>query len=130
MEALKNAEAELAFKKAEYDKQRHLVDDLKTEQLIPELKKEYEGKCFKEVNSYGCGSDKGDWFIYYFVKKVTSDRSCEAVTVQLEPYGTLELHNERHLPISMCTNEISKEEFLSAVGGFEKHFADTIELCR
>jgi hypothetical protein len=30
----------------------------------------------------------------------------------------------------MCTNEITKEAFLSAIGGFEKHFLDTLELCR
>ena len=38
MEELKNAEAELAFKKAEYIKQRRLVGDLKTQYLIPKLK--------------------------------------------------------------------------------------------
>lgn len=130
MEKLKKAEAELAFKKAEYEKKRKLVEDLRIEKLLPKAVKEYEGKYFKEVNSYGYGSDKGDWFMYYFVKKVTSHNYCEAIMIQLEPYGSLELQNDRHLPLSLCKNEITKEDFLSAVGSLEKHFVDTMELCR
>lgn len=130
MEALKNAEKELALKKAEYYKQVDVVDQLKNTELLPKLKKEYEGKCFKERNSYGCGSDTPDWFIYYFVKKVKSERSCEALSMQIDGNGKVDLENDRHLPLSMCQNEISKEEFLSAVSGFEKHIADALEPCR
>ena len=130
MEALKKAEAELAFKKAEYDKQRHLVEDLKTTQLLPESIKKYQGKCFKERNSYGCGSDTEDWFIYYFVKKVTSYNYSDAITMQITGHGTFELEQDPHLPLSMCKNEISREEFLSAVSSFEQHIADTLKPCR
>lgn len=130
MEALKKAEAELSFKKTEYDKQRILVNELKESLLLPEQIKNYEGKYFREQNSYGCGSDTKPWFIYYFIKKVTSTGFCEAVTIQLEAYGTLEIQNDRHLPLSMCTKEISKKAFLSAIKGFEKHIADTLQSCR
>lgn len=130
METLKKAEAELAFKKVEYDKQRRLVEDLKITQLLPESIKKYQGKCFKERNSYGCGSDTEDWFIYYFVKKVTSHNYSEGIIMQITGRGTFELEQDRHLPLSICKNEISREEFLSAVSGFEQHIADTLEPCR
>ena len=50
--------------------------------------------------------------------------------MQIDGYGKFDLENDRHLPLSMCKNEISKEEFLSAISGFEKHFADTLKPCR
>lgn len=130
MEALKKAEAELLLKKTEYYKQVDEVNRLKNIELLPELKKQYEGKCFKERNSYGCGSDTPDWFIYYFVKKVTSERSCEALSLQIDGNGKVDLENDRHLPLSMCENEITKSAFLSAVGVFENHIAKILEPCR
>lgn len=127
MEELKKAEEELSLKKAEYEIQRNFVENLKAAKLLPESIKKYQGKCFKEINSYGCGSNKEDWFIYFFIKKVTSHNYSKAISIQVDGYGKFELEYDRHLPLSICNNEISREEFLSAVGDFEKHISDTLE---
>lgn len=129
MEKLKNAEAQLRAKRQEYEKQKQLVNEIKTKELLPDAIKKYEGKCFKEINSYGVGCGNGDWFKYYFVTKVTSYNFCEAISMQIDSYGKFDVENEEHLPLSICNNEIDKEEFLSAVRGFEQHFANMIKLC-
>jgi hypothetical protein len=127
METLKKAESELEIKWQEYQKQRNLVDELKDAELKPKSVKKYEGKYFKEKNGDGLGNS---WFIYYFVKKVTSTKYGEAISLQIEAYDRLEIAKEQDLPLSMCTNEIAKEDFLNALANFEHYIADTLNICR
>lgn len=121
MKALKQAEKELELKKQAYWKQQDLVDELKTTELLPKLIKDYKGKFFKERNSYGGGRE--DWFIYYYVNEVTDFMRLETTSIQKDCEGQVTIEPSHNLPVSMCKNEISKEEFLSALGGIENHIA-------
>ena len=130
MTELEKQQKLLEEKGREYQEQREIVEKLKIEQQLPDIIAKYEGKYFRERNSYGCGSDEPDWYIYYIVREITSLDFCKAISIQYTSDNRFEIQEERLLPLSLCEHEITKEDFLSTIVSFEKHIEDIFNICK
>ena len=102
MKNLKKEEKILSDKLNSYKRQLELVEEL------PNVVKKYEGKYFKERNSYGSGDS---WFIYYYVEKVLDLTIGIATSIQLTSDNKFEIETDRRFYLNAAKHEISAEEF-------------------
>jgi len=94
---------------------RHKIDDIKENELLPELKKKYEGKYWKYDNCYNA-SDR--WWLYSYCKEVKNTYSYSFVSFETTPNGSEFKINDggSHL----CQIQITKAEYNRAAKSFLK----------
>lgn len=78
---------------------RNQMNELKTSNILPKLKKKFEGKCFKFNNSYG--RDSAPWWLYIRVRKITNADFCDTIELQITSHGEAILKKKAMRTLSM-----------------------------
>ncbi len=96
---------------------RHKMDEIKEKDVLPSVKKQYEGKYFKYRNSFSCPkAEKDYWYIYHHVTSVehTSLFQCKSFQTDKDGKITIELKND--VFVGRLNIPITKREFDKAWG--------------
>lgn len=113
--------AELEIKQAKQQKAltatRYKIEDIKDKELLPDLKKKYEGKYWKYRNSAGGDTDK--WWLYSYCKEVKSVYNFIYVCFEITPY-THEFKINETCGDFLCQIQITKAEYNRAAKSFIK----------
>lgn len=79
---------------------------------ISKLKEKYLGKYFKfHTSFFGAETEKNFWWIYIKITKITSIHFLWGITIQRDIYGLTTSNTEDEISESMCSIEMTKEEF-------------------
>ncbi len=96
---------------AELTKIDNRIDEIEIK-VLPEVREQYVGRCFKNINSYGMCGNGVDWFTYYKVLDVKRNNEATCLCFQITSEGEIEIKaNERVGIEDTLVNEISVEEF-------------------
>jgi len=111
MENLKKLEAELKenFKKG--FEIRNKIDKLKTSEVLPKIKEQYEGRFWKFENSTG---SENKWWLYSFCIEAKDENGGLFNLFETNPYESkfnIKIYQYYHL----CQIEITREEFIKAL---------------
>lgn len=117
-----DVQEELAALEEEFKKEkqklmsiRHKIDDLKNNELLPDVKKRYEGKYFKCKNSYSLPEAEGDyWYVYYKVVNVNDVKMFEGVSFQTDTYGKVTVDANCDIFDTLLQTPITEKEFMEA----------------
>lgn len=95
------------------------ISSLKDQKELPALKKKYEGKFFKYMNS--AGGDYGKWPIYVFCKEVVSRNEVRVNSFESAPINgnQNEFKIDHNVSTWMMETEITGNEYHTALVYFE-----------
>jgi len=86
---------------------RHKIEDVKNKELLPDLKKKFEGKYWKYDN--GSGREQR-WWLYSFCKEVKGVYSYTFISFETTPYGN-EFKIDESVGNHLCQKRITKAEY-------------------
>lgn len=118
--------------KAQLKKKLAAIEQKEYDQMVkkhhPILKKKYEGKYFKRINSYGKGSKK--WPIYTAVVEIRPEdvypmqnevtATFKGWSFQAENRGVMIINKNENTYLTLLEAEISREEFEKAWENFKR----------
>jgi hypothetical protein len=121
LETLEVLELKLKENQKERIKIKEKIEELKTKEILPNLKNQYEGKFWKYLNSY---NNDEKWWLYSYCINVIDENYGLFNTFQT----IISKHNnENNFKINteecfhLCKIEITKEEYLEALNNFKKN---------
>lgn len=125
MPTIKQLERLLIKNQKERNALRDQLDDLQNKQLLPVLKKKFEGKYFKYRNSY---SSDNRWYLYSYCKSALSTAEFLCETFECDPYGEWSFHTDKKTGVFLFQEEISQKEYDKAAIDFISAAYEIIQL--
>jgi len=96
------------------------IEDYESKQLLPQLRAQYVGMCFKSRNSYSCPEEPEDyWWCYQKVISIDGVYDFNILQFQTDKYGKMSI-DEMSGYESYLGESISHDEFQSAFSDFKK----------
>jgi len=93
------------------------IDDHKTKNELPKLKKQYQGKYFKYRNCY---DSERTWWLYSYVKEVVDMAGFNGFQFQTDTYDKIDIEFNNDQSFSSLRKEITKDEFMKALSKIKK----------
>jgi len=94
---------------------RHQIEEIKEKELLPDLKRKYEGKYWKYNNGY---NNEERWWIYSYCIEVKGEHDFCVVTFESSPNGCeFKTHDRGSY---LCQIQITKSEYTKAAKAFYK----------
>jgi hypothetical protein len=87
---------------------KNAIDDLEQAQILPEMRKKYEGKYFKYENRY---DSKESWWMYFYVSSVKTRWRVKGIEFQKTCTGEITVSVKDNLCLSLLDIECDKSEF-------------------
>lgn len=113
-ETLTSLQKKLKKSEKEVDKLREEIEEKRLVRGLPSLKKKYEGKYFKYLNSYGNGTS---WWLYIYCHEVVGLNEMLVTRFQVTP-NECEFKIYSHEFEFLLQQQITKEEYDSAAENF------------
>lgn len=104
--------------RASLNKIHDQIDAEEDRRALPKLKKQYEGKFFKFMNS--CGSDSEKWPVYSFCRRVISKDKCLVDRFESDPYKN-EFTVDGEDYFSLFQTEVTIQEYMNALTEFRNN---------
>lgn len=93
---------------------RDQIDEIKTKEILPQLKEQYEGKYWRYRNRT---SSEESWWLYSFCVEAVDERSGKFHQFETTPYQSeFKVSEDGHY--HLCEEEITKDEYLKALDEF------------
>lgn len=120
MEKIEKLKKDYDNKRKELFAIKEAIEEIETNEILPELRKKYEGKFFKFKNS--CDGEEW-WWLYIYCRKVENENWGIVDRFQTSIYQNEFIHNKSDI-LSSCNIEITREEYQKAFDEFSNKLSE------
>lgn len=115
MENIEKLELQLKENREKGFEIQNKIDELKTKEVLPKIKEQYEGRYWKYRNS--CSGNES-WWLYSFCIEAESECGGLFNSFETTPYES-KFNNATNQHFHLCQEEITREEYMEALQEFK-----------